>query len=64
MIRQGAAEGRPAYPELPKILNGPGLSLMVDILGDIPYSESGDPSSTNFLILMMMLSSMLIFSLD
>jgi len=43
MIKQGAAEGRLAYSGIGKILKAQIFSLMVDMWGDIPYSESGDP---------------------
>jgi len=48
MIRQGAAEGQPAYSGIAKILKAQAFSLMVDIWGDIPYSESGDPVNYKF----------------
>jgi hypothetical protein len=43
MIEQGAEEGRPAYSGIAKIMKAQIFTLMVDIWGDVPYSEAGDP---------------------
>ena len=48
IIKQGAAEGKPAYSGIAKILKAQIFSLMVDMWGDIPYSESGDPVNYKF----------------
>ncbi|HEX5111416.1 MAG TPA: SusD/RagB family nutrient-binding outer membrane lipoprotein, partial [Saprospiraceae bacterium] len=48
IIKQGAAEGKPAYTGIAKILKAQIFSLMVDIWGDIPYSEAGDPVQFKF----------------
>jgi len=48
IIKQGTEEGRPAYAGIAKILKAQIFSLMVDIWGDIPYSESGDPVKYKF----------------
>lgn len=43
LIEQGNEEGRPAYSGIAKLLKAQIFSLMVDIWGDIPYTEAGDP---------------------
>ena len=43
LIKQGNEEGRPAYSGIAKLLKAQIFSLMVDIWGDIPYTEAGDP---------------------
>ncbi|HJW28689.1 MAG TPA: SusD/RagB family nutrient-binding outer membrane lipoprotein, partial [Saprospiraceae bacterium] len=48
IIKQGAEEGRPVYSGIAKILKAQVFSLMVDLWGDIPYSESGDPVKYKF----------------
>ena len=48
MIEQGHAENRPAYSGIAKLLKAHMFSLMVDIWGDIPYSEAGDPVNFKF----------------
>lgn len=48
IIKQGAAEGKPAYAGIAKILKAQIFSLMVDIWGDIPYTEAGDPVQFKF----------------
>lgn len=48
IIRQAPEEDRPTYAGIAKILKATVMSLMVDLWGDIPYSQSGDPSQWKF----------------
>ncbi len=48
LILQGTDEGRPIYSGIAKVLKAHMFSLMVDIWGDIPYSEAGDPVNFKF----------------
>lgn len=48
LIAQGQEEGRPVYSGIAKIMKAHMFSLMVDIWGDIPYSESGNPVDFKF----------------
>lgn len=48
IIIQAGEENRPVYAGIAKILRAQIFSVMVDIWGDIPYSESGDPVNFKF----------------
>ncbi len=48
IIKQATEEGKPAYAGIAKILKAQIFSFMVDMWGDIPYSESGDPVNFKF----------------
>ncbi len=48
IIRQADDESRPAYSGIAKLLKAHMFSLMVDIWGDIPYSQAGDPVNYKF----------------
>lgn len=43
IIRQGTEEGRFPYVGIAKILRVQAFSVMVDLWGDIPFTESGNP---------------------
>jgi hypothetical protein len=48
IIKQAEEEGRPDYSGIAKLLKAHAFSAMVDLWGDIPYSEAGDPATFPF----------------
>lgn len=44
LIRQGEEEGRPVYAGIGKVMKAHIFSLMVDMWGDLPFAEAGDPT--------------------
>lgn len=48
LIKQGDEEGRFVYSGIAKVLKAQVFSLAVDLWGDIPYSEAGDPTQFLF----------------
>lgn len=48
IIHQAGEENKPVYAGIAKLLKAQVFSLMVDVWGDIPYAESGDPVRFKF----------------
>ncbi len=48
LILQGTEENRTAYSGIARVMKAHMFSLMVDLWGDMPYSEAGDPTQFKF----------------
>lgn len=48
IIKQGAEENRPVYTGIAKLLKAQLMTFVVDLWGDMPYTEAGDPVAFKF----------------
>jgi hypothetical protein len=48
IILQGTEEGRPSYTGIAKLLKAQLMTYVVDLWGDMPYTQAGDPVTFKF----------------